>query len=352
MRYIDWVETVALTFARLDKQYEQAQSSQIWQALKIDHGDAREVEEAVWHAIEDLDAITVVNAINQYQIAETENTRKLRAGAALSTVWRTFFDTFVEPEPLEFLRASVDIAEVQHDTFAELQWITAVEVFEALGWGTEGNDAITRGHLTANQLEEARLIRTRRTAGSLSGVAFRPTYRGIVFATQQLATEWQQRLAEMVEEWETTTVEFKREVRLKTPAQKGEFVKDMLGLATTKASGRERYLVVGFDDATRTFAESPDPEISQDRMEQILAEYAEPIPEVRYFSVPMPTDGEAGVIGVRRDPAKVPYRVRRDIGRLKAGDTFVRHGSQTEPPTDLERQALQAEGRRARETTE
>jgi hypothetical protein len=352
MRYIDWVEKVALTFAGLEKQHQQAQVGQIKQALHVEHDQAREVEDAVWDAVEDLDAITVLNAINQYQIAETENTRKLRAGAALSTVWRSFFDTFIEPEPLEFLRASAGIAEVQRDGFATVQWITAVEVFEALGWDTAGNDAITRGHVNANQLEESGLIRTRRTTGSLSGVAFRPTYRGIVFATQQLTTEWQQRLAAMVEEWETTTVEFKREVRLNTWAQKGEFVKDTLGLATTKASGRERYLVIGYDNATRTFAQSADSLISQDRLEQILAEYAEPMPELRYLRVPMPNDAEAGVIEVRRDPAKIPYRARRDIGRVKAGDIFVRHGSQTEPPTELERQELEQEGRRAREATE
>lgn len=350
MRYIDWVEKVALTFARLDKRYDQAQLGQIRHALDVEHDDELEIEEAVWHAVEDLDAITVLNVINHLQIAETENTRKLRAGVPLSSVWRAFFETFIEAEPLEFLRASVNVAEAQHDVFASVDWTGAVEVFEALGWDTEGNEATTRGHAIANQLEGAGLIKTRRTMGGLAGVKFRPTYRGVVFATQQLATEWQQRLAAMVDEWETTTVEFKLVVRLNTPAQKAEFVKDVLGLATTKASGRERYLVLGYDNTTHSFAQSVDSTIDQDRLEQILAEYAEPMPEIRYFTVPMPNDAEAGVIEVRRDPSKTPYRVRRDFSRLKAGDMFVRHGSQTEPPTDLERQALEEEGRRARET--
>ena len=349
MRYIEWVEKVALTFAGLEKEYGQAQVSQIQHALHVEPADPRAVEEAVWHAVEDLDAVTVLDAINPYQIAETQNTRKLRAGAALSSVWPTFFETFIEPEPLEFLRATVDMAEVQRDDFAGVGWITAVEVFAALGWGTEGNNAVTRGHLIANQLEDSGLIRTSRTMGGLSGVSFRPTYRGVVFATQQLTTEWQQRLAAMVQEWETTTVEFKREIRLNSPSQKGEFVKDILGLATTKASGRERFLIVGYDDDTRSFSESPDRTISQDRLEQILAEYAEPIPELHFFSVAMPTHGEIDVIEVRRDPTKIPYRVRRDIGRVLAGDIFVRHGSQTERPTDQERQALEEEGRKARE---
>lgn len=131
-------------------------------------------------------------------------------------------------------------------------------------------------------------------------------------------------MAELAAEWETTTVEFKREVTLGSPRQKGEFVKDVLGLVTTKASGRDRYLIIGYDDESHAFAQAVDSRIDQDRLEQILSQYAEPMPEVRYFTVPMPGGAEAGVIEVRRDPARVPYKVRRDIGRAGAGSVFVR----------------------------
>lgn len=137
-------------------------------------------------------------------------------------------------------------------------------------------------------------------------------------------------------------------MKLGTPAQKAEFVKDILGLATTKASGRDRYLIVGYDDKRHAFDQSVDARITQDRLEQILHQYTEPMPEIRYFTVPMRGGNDAGVIEVRRETGRVPYRVRRDIGRLSAGDTFVRHGSQTEPPTQLELEALIAEGEQAR----
>lgn len=57
---------------------------------------------------------------------------------------------------------------------------------------------------------------------------------------------------DLVEEWETTSVEFKQELETRTKDQKAEFVKDVLGLVNTKASG-ERWLIVGFEDETHTY---------------------------------------------------------------------------------------------------
>lgn len=352
MNYVEWVEKVALAFARMPKDHGQATLRALQAEIGVDPPsgeDQRYVEGAVWTAIEDLDAIPVVRALSHLQILETENTRKLRAGAAaLATVWPSFFQTFLEPEQIEFLSALVRVAEDQHEHVADVQWATATEVFETLGWSTIERADHGRALSIVNILAEAGLVKTRITMGSIDSVRCRPTYKGVVLATQQVATEWQQRLAEMAEEWETTTVEHKREVKLSSAAQKGEFVKDILGLATTKASGRERYLLIGYDNDSRTFVQSVHAGMTQDRIEQILHQYTEPMPEIRYFSVPMRDDGEAGVIEVRRDATKVPYRVRRDIGRLKAGDMFVRHGSQTEPPTERELEALMDEGERAR----
>lgn len=351
MNYIEWVERVAVTFARMEKDHAQAgvQTLRGELGVAVEPGsDDRDLDTALWDAVEDLDAITVVNALNTFQILETENTRKIRAGAALSTVWPSFFTTFLEPEQRAFLDALVRLTEADHDEFADAQWATAAEVFAALGWSTSERADIGRAHAIVNILESAGLIRKRVAMGSIGAVRARPTYRGVVLATQQVATEWQQRLAEMAEEWETTTVEYKREVKLDSPTQKGEFVKDILGLATTKASGRDRYLIIGYDNDTHAFAQSVNPGITQDRLEQILHQYADPMPEVRYSTVPMPGGGAAGVIEVRRESARVPYRVRRDIGRIAAGSVFVRHGSQTEPPTELELAALETEGERAR----
>ena len=64
---------------------------------------------------------------------------------------------------------------------------------------------------------------------------FRTSYVGVV-STEKLAAESQTLLARLVKAWETTSVEFKEVVGLRSPTEKGEFVKDVLALATTGVS--------------------------------------------------------------------------------------------------------------------
>lgn len=156
-------------------------------------------------------------------------------------------------------------------------------------------------------------------------------------------------MAGLLPEWETTNVEFKRQLDLATKADKAEFIRDILALATTKSSG-ERFLIVGFDDKTHQFIQSVDPAIDQNRLEHILNAYAAPAPRIRYHRVTWDR-GEIGVIKVLRDPSMVPYRVTKTLGHISQGDVYVRHGSQVEPPTPAELTALEAEGRAAASAT-
>jgi len=133
--------------------------------------------------------------------------------------------------------------------------------------------------------------------------------------------------------------------------QKAEFVKDILSLGNTKASGR-RWLIVGFHDTTHQYFGPPDGKITQNRIEQVLARYIEPSVEVKYETVECRV-GYVGKLEVIRDPKKLPYCVKEQMKRerkppLVPGDLFVRHGSQVEKPTDAELQALQEEGDAAR----
>jgi hypothetical protein len=135
--------------------------------------------------------------------------------------------------------------------------------------------------------------------------------------------------------------------------QKAEFVKDILSLVNTKASGR-RWLIVGFDDKSHKYYGPPDSKLTQNRIEQVLARYGEPQVDVRYEAVEY-RSGSVGKLEVLRDPKKLPYRVKEQMNRDKKppfmpGDLFVRHGSQVEKPTDAELLALQEEGNAARST--
>ena len=171
------------------------------------------------------------------------------------------------------------------------------------------------------------------------------TYKGLVWQTRRGLTLETKRIDALVSEWETTSVDFKRELHLDTEDQKAEFIKDILGLVNTQSSGK-RYLIIGFDDKTRTYYGPPDPKISTNRMEQFLARLTAPVVQIRYDLIPY-KEGSVGQIEVFRDPALLPYRVGASITgskkKVSQHDVFVRHGSQTEAPTADELQALKDE---------
>lgn len=61
MNYVAWVEKVALTFAHMPKDHAQASLGALRAEVGVDPppgGDARDVEGAVWTAVEDLHART------------------------------------------------------------------------------------------------------------------------------------------------------------------------------------------------------------------------------------------------------------------------------------------------------
>lgn len=182
-------------------------------------------------------------------------------------------------------------------------------------------------------------------------VNLQSTYKGLVWETRRGFTLETKFIDDLVAEWETTSVDFKRELSLDTMGQKAEFIKDILSLVNTKASGK-RWLIIGFDDRSRAYFGPPDSRIAQDRIEQLLARYVEPSVDVRYEVVEYRA-GRVGKLEVIRDPKKLPYRVKEQMNRdrkppLMPGDLFVRHGSQVEKPTDAELLALQEEGDHAR----
>ena len=178
-------------------------------------------------------------------------------------------------------------------------------------------------------------------------VPIRVTYVGVVRGTQQAHGEWQRTLPELVATWETTSVDFKRELSLKRKADKAEFVRDMLALATTQSSGR-RLMIIGFDPKSHAFAQSLNPRLTADHLEDVLNEYVKPALQVQLYRVPW-EGGEVGIVEAVREPAEVPYEVRRDLGPHFAGQRFVRHGTHVAAPDPEELRTLLAEGRRARD---
>jgi hypothetical protein len=181
----------------------------------------------------------------------------------------------------------------------------------------------------------------------------KPTYQGLVWETRRGFTLESKLIDELIKEWETTNVDFKREIGLREKKHKAEFAKDILGLATTKSSGK-RYMIIGFDDKTKEYYAPPDVSVTQDRMENVLSDLTDPVVTVRYEIVDY-RKGKVGKLEIIRETEKLPYRAKKDVivdekrrKGLEKDKIYVRHGSHTEQPSKIELEALEEEGKRTR----
>lgn len=240
-----------------------------------------------------------------------------------------------------------------------LDFISSELVAGEVGWANE----LPRLFQAARQLNEVGLLLLQPTPGPdyPFQANIHATYQGLVWESRRGITLESRRIDGLVGDWETTSVEFKRELHTDTADQKAELIKDLIALANTQASG-PRLLVVGFDDKTHEYSGPPDPKITQDHLEDLLARYTDPMVDVRWHTVEYKA-GPVGQIEVWRDPKKLPYKVAKDVGgkvakdvgdkgdkkRVTAGQIFVRHGSHVEEPTEAELKALLEEGERARQ---
>jgi hypothetical protein len=356
MKYVDWIQNVLQTTGELTRADAQARLIGVpWAKVLGQLGGPSDPSSPAFHqspqfealgdAVKDLDRLGLVEpgSADSLWVRLTQEGRRL-ATQSLRSIWPQVFAIYLDDEQLAFLRETTRLSEDRQAGYARVEWVPWQKVFDALGWPT--SDSTPAYDITARLEEEGCLFRKAALAGFIEVY---PTYVGIVRATEQAQTELQQLVAGLVPEWETTNVEFKRQLDLATKAQKAEFVRDILALATTKSSG-DRFLIVGFDDKTQQFIQSVDPAITQNQLEHILNAYAAPAPQIRYHRVVW-DQGEIGVVKVLRDPAKVPYRVNKTLAHINKGDVYVRHGSQVEPPTPAELAALEAEGKAAASAT-
>jgi len=227
--------------------------------------------------------------------------------------------------------------------FAEINWVSQNKIISA----QNQPQTASRIQKYAQRLKDRGLLEATFTLGP--NTEAHPTYAGLTWEFRRAFTIEAQFIGNLVNEWETTSVDFKRELHLDTNEQKVRFIKDLLSLATTQASGR-RWLIIGFDDKTREFVGFSDPKITQNRIEQIIADNIEPSLAIRYETVDYLT-GKIGKLEVLREAIKLPYRVKRSLNgeksKLEQGQIYVRHGSQVEFPSSSELQALTVEAQRA-----
>ncbi len=259
--------------------------------------------------------------------------------------WESTCAWQLEPAQEQVLNATMDLCVQLGSDHVLVSAVGHDAVLSKLGW----ENGTARLLTVAEELNNLGLIRIPTLVGGpyFSMVA---TMTGIVWAIKRGYVFESRRIDDLVEQWETTSVDFKRELHTGTKGEKAELVKDLLALANTQASG-PRLLVIGFAPRTHAYHGPPDPRLSQDHFEQVVAMYTEPVVDLRYRVVDYRV-GPVGEIEVLRDRRKLPYRVKSDLGdeqhRIHSGDVFVRHGSQVEKPTEAELAAIEAEGTAAR----
>lgn len=361
MDFIDWCHHVLLTLER-EKFRPHLDEDELENILFGDIAHqagfhTSDIRHGMFHALTALKEAGLAEEEN-YRLNITPFGKKVLSDP--TEYWAKICEEEIDPEEAKILRL-VNRLSLQQEAHPECVWLKDVEAASLLAefnvdpppGRTNEHTAELRKHVydLPRLLQERGFLQTRALTGYTNDLT--PTYQGLVWDTRRGFTVESRFIDGLLVEWETTNVDFKREIGLDTKKQKADFAKDVLGLGTTKSSGR-RYMIVGFDDKTREYHAPPDPAVTQERMERILADLTDPVVTIRYEVVDYKL-GKVGKLEVIREPVKLPYRASKDVfidekGRkgLERGKVYVRHGSQTESPTDAELQALEDEGRRAR----
>lgn len=350
MKYLDFADRV-LTLAR-DAADRAAVSStspvslmEIATAFGNEEGTtfhATPLHVALSQVIEDLGALVLVTRVDNLWIRPTPNGRQV-ASQGLRSQWLAMVHQLpLSSEARRFLVALCSVCEAGDDS-SELALTDSDAVLNRLGeqWTPPTVIGIW------NELEERHCVRGRVVSGGRV-IGARPTYVGLVLATQSNHVRLQRLVQELVDDWEGATVDHKVRLEVRTDKQKAELTKDILALANTQARG-DRYFVVGFGDDSRAFEESFDVSIDKDRLEDILGTRANAVPALTMMAVPWP-GGIVGLIQVIRDPLRLPYRISHNLTeKIRAGDVFVRRGSHVAKADAEELADLEAEAAHAKE---
>ncbi len=356
MDYIEWCEKILTGFGRLCRADNYHREHGIDEdrlekfVLGDDYGEVHqmmleaEFEDIFFEAMFDLAKINLIDDINDSFSKLNRNGRA--ASEDLFALHKAICRTELPADVAAALRIVNRDSEICLERFAVTQDISVGGVWSEMA---EANPNLSE----ADVVEMMQVLKNRKMVfwdGGDYPDEVRATYCGLVWDRYRARIVNADYFDRLLDDGETTSVEFKRELYLDTKDRKAEFIKDILGLVNTQASGT-RLLIIGFDDKTHRYHAPPDTVISQNIIEQILAAYTVPVVEVKYEKMPYRDLGEIGVITVSRDRTKLPYRPSKSFGdkkKVREDQIFVRHGSQTEEALPSELAALEEERERAK----
>ena len=283
-----------------------------------------EVREALGDALRDLERLGLIDMKSWWLIAIDQEARKIQV-TTLRTSWRTIHEIYLDDRQEAFLSGLCGLSEQQAEDRAWLADVHGYDVCDRLGWD---RDSDLVAYVVFSLRDAGLLDASRVTMGG--GWNIFPTYAGVVRGTESEPSELRDLVVELLPDWETTNVDFKRELHLDTRDQKAEFVRDVLGLVNPRVSGK-RYLVIGWDPSTRVFTTPIDAAVTQERIEDVLGHYTRPTVTALYRTFEWEAGQQAAVLEVQRDRSKVPYRVRARLAGerrvIEEGQVYIRRGS-------------------------
>lgn len=265
MDYVEWVENVLQAAARAHEAAAETSSGRqpflllktIAAELELEVPDASTIpqsaERAILDALSDLGQMGLVKQVEHPAtfVVTPEGKRISRKG--LHTLWEEIFAVrdYLDDEHFNFLQATVAMGQQECGTYVTTRNLPLREVCASLGfeWGNRGH---APSLYKAIELARLKLVED---GGGRGNEWVSINYRGAVLAMRKEQSEWQVLVRELLVEWENTNVEFKRELKLKSDKEKAEFVRDILGLVTTRSRGR-RFLVIGFGPISQLFEAS------------------------------------------------------------------------------------------------
>ncbi|MDQ5827719.1 MAG: putative DNA binding domain-containing protein, partial [Chloroflexota bacterium] len=136
--------------------------------------------------------------------------------------------------------------------------------------------------------------------------------------------------------------ELKREWRRDTPYHKAEFVKDFQSIANSSIpEDREKYIVVGADEPTRTITGCSHADYDEAGMRQLLETYLDPVPEFEILRLTSSEGQDFVIVRIPHQPNRpfVAKAAIRDNNKtyLEEGEIWVKPGGENTGSTGKRR---------------